>query len=504
MKKFIFTLLALIFVNSLTAQSKCEENPIFTESEIIKSPSDVKHRIGNKGKFYYQDGVVICNEINRNTYLVQAFDKTLKLKVERELKFNDKKNWGFIETVLKKDDGYYFYIIAEGRKKHLFYEKKYDLALNLVSDKLILEISDNDSGSTKILAYNEELLGLKFYNDDANFKITYVKKKEVFVVVFDKELNKINEYSYNDEYKTITKANATLKASYTSNDGSLYTLYTKPAMKLGKLVNPLTIRKISTNGDIKTNELELKGISFEEGHFVKSLETSEEFTFVLTSSKNSKTYINGLSVITYKKSDLSVVSSDFIPIKKHKVKIPYSKYNYVKFEENKNDLYIGLEENKNTSVTRANGRGTSFLNFGNISIYRLNLASKTLDWETKISKKNENVYYGPGSGDDVETAFIGYSWVVKDEGVFVFLNSSDKRTNNVFITKGKKTLFDKKVIASSLYALKINTETGKFCHKKFKENANVLFHVKYGSTEDNSLIIIGENRKEKTYQILKF
>ena len=47
-------------------------------------------------------------------------------------------------------------------------------------------------------------------------------------------------------------------------------------------------------------------------------------------------------------------------------------------------------------------------------------------------------------------------------------------------------------------------QNGKICHKILMKNTNVIFHVNNGRTDGNSLSIIGENRKEKIYQILKF
>jgi len=501
MKKSIFALLILISVNFLIAQNKCEENPEYSESEIIKLAPDAKKSIGSLGKFYFDDATVMCTKINRNTYLIQILDKDFKLKAEKQLKFNEKKEWALIETVLKKEDGFYFYIKGEGRKKYIYSEKKYDFSLNLISDRFILETPDSNFNN---FAFQEGLIGLRFYNNDANFKISSIKKKEVFVTVFDNNLNKISEYSYTDEYNAAFRVIKTLIATFTSDDGSLYTLYDNPTKVNGKYIHKLAIRKISTNGVVTANNTEFKGIVFDEGYFVESLETSEEFTFVFTSSKNSKTYINGLSIITYNKSDLSIVSSKFVPIKKHKVKISLSDYALVKFEENNNDLYISIEATKDaTPQAVGNGRVQPFRNFGNISIYKLDLKTKMIEWESKINKKNTKVFTGTGSDKHEIRGFISYSWVVKNGSILVLLNSNDKRTNNTFVTKQKIHVFDKKVSPSSLYAININTVTGKFCYKKFKEITDVIYYVNYGVTEDNSLHIVGENRAEKTYQILK-
>ena len=74
MKKTIFALLTLISVNFIIAQSKCEENPEYSESEIIKLAPDAKKSIGNLGKFYFDDATVMCTKLNRNTYLIQVLD----------------------------------------------------------------------------------------------------------------------------------------------------------------------------------------------------------------------------------------------------------------------------------------------------------------------------------------------------------------------------------------------------------------------------------------------
>jgi len=312
MKISIFALLVLISINYIIAQNKCDENPVYSESEIIKLPPDSKKGVGAEGKFYFDDAIVICTKINGNTYLIQILDNHFKLKAEKQLKFNKKKKWAHIEDVLKKDDEFYFYIKGKGKKKHLYSEKKYDFNLNLISDKIILETSDHNFNN---LAAHENIMGLRFYNNKSNFKITSLIKKEVFVHVFDENLNKINEYSYLDKYNTLRRP-IILNASFTSNDGSLFTIYDQPMRENGKTVNKLTARKISIDGKITTNNSTFTGVMSYEGHFVKSSETSEEFTLVFTYKKKYlDNTIKGISVITYNKSDLSIISSEFIPIK---------------------------------------------------------------------------------------------------------------------------------------------------------------------------------------------
>jgi len=186
----------------------------------------------------------------------------------------------------------------------------------------------------------------------------------------------------------------------------------------------------------------------------------------------------------------------------------------VKFKENESDLYIALEAIKDdTPQSSVNHRIRSSTTYGNINIYKVNIKTKVIDWKTKVNKKNvkvymsrknSNVFSGTGSDYRESPGFISYSWIVKNNEILLLLNSNNKRTNNTFITKQKNALLSEKTPTSSLYALNINTATGKFCYKQFKEITDIIFNVNYGITEDNSLYIVGEDKEKKAYKILKF
>jgi len=491
MKKSIFALLALIFVNFLIAQNKCEETPTFSVSKVLKN----NEKISSYGKsairhlefdkyFYLNDGSVLAsNKFDDSSYLLQYFDQQLNLKTEKELKINEKKRWGKIENVIKKEDGFYLFTLLDQKKGQHYYQIKYDLELNFISKKLIIEIPKHKREN--ILASSKNFLGFELYNNNSNFKISYANKKEVFVFLYDINLNKINNYSFTDisnkSYGMGDKTTSLL--SHSSNDGTFYTLYNTSSIKAFKrgTINKKYIRRISSKGEITVKEADY-GIPNVDNGFFK--ETDNDFTFVVASSRKSKTYINGFDIVTYNKSDLSIKQSTFVPIKKHKISIAKQDV-YTKFIKKGNELYISLEPH--SSVFSNNN---FYDNYHDIYLYKINLSNESISWENKIGKKND----GYGMRKNAEYLY-SFSWMLKEKESLIFLNSNKKRVNNKFITKRGGT--------PSLFCIKVNNESGEFCYKKIQDNNDVVFGVNEEISINNSLLIVGKNKKESTYQLLK-
>jgi len=499
MKKIIFALLVLTSINFLFAQKKFTEEVQFSESSIF----DLHGKWPKV--FYFDDGSTIFKTSLKGKFLVKYFNSNLSLEIEKEMSFGEKKKNLAIEHIIKKEDVFYFFTHHKEKKNHVYTLVKCDLNLNVISEKQFFsaraEFGGKEFSSLAAIEYeknNKHMtpVMLKFFNNNNNFKIWYMVKDQIHVAYFDIELNKINEFVYTDEREKYTYASLTtlfsLSSSFSPEDGTTYSVYRNGIKHTAKEF----IRVISPDGSITTSEIGLK-INKKINDYELIIQ-EDQLILIVPTAKNSKTYVNGLNIIVYNKSDLSIKSSDFIPLKN---KIHLSKGNSLKSLRNGNNLYLAFESIKSSkaSVNSRPGVEIPLVNYGNINIYNLNLNTKTIDWETKINKKNINIL--PAS---YQSSYASFCWVLKDNDILLFLNSSDTRTNNTFITKEKYGLLDKNIKNSGLYNLKVNKETGNTSYKKIKSSEKIIFYVNKGIRNNSSLNILGENRKENLLQILKF
>ena len=498
MKKSIIVLLLLISANFLNGQNKFTEELPFSESKVFKLD-------GKWPKvFYFNDGTSIFKTSLKDKFSIKYFDSSLGLVKEKEMSFGEKKKSLAIEYIIKKENVFYFFTHYKEKKNHAYSLIKCDLNLNIISEKQFFSARAEFGGkefntlAAKEYEKNNKHMSpvmLKFFNNNNNFKIWYMVKEQIHVAYFDIELNKKNEFVYTDEKEKYSYANLTtlfsISSQFSSEDGTSYSVYRNGIKHTAKEF----IRAISPDGSIKTSETGLKinkKITDYELVVVK-----DEIILIVPTAKNSKTYINNLNIITYNKSDLTIKSNKFIPLKS---KPKLLKNISIKSLQKGNNIYLAIETIKNSKTTyAANGATIPLVDYGNVYIYNLNLESKTLEWETKVNKKNEKVYQN--TQNERHTSF---SWLMKNDDILLFLNSNNKRTNNVFITKEKYSLLDSKVKTSGLYALKINKKSGNLSYKKIKDTENVIFYTNEGILKNNSLNILGENRKENLLQILKF
>jgi hypothetical protein len=510
MKKSIFVLLALISVSFITAQSKCEESFEFTSSELFERESKIPTH--NEGlikltdlpdPYFFRDGsMLVPTRYDGTSFLLQYFGKDLKLIKESKVSFNKEYKKAYLYKVMKKGKHLYALVSLIQKKTKEIRVLKYDLNLNLISEKPLVEDLDlklNGSfGWYPILAFYETPQYVKFFDDNKKIKINIINKKEVTTKIFDLDFNELNSFKYED-VKGVSFFNNL------DSKGDLYSLYLTYNKKAKKFNTKL--RKINTLGNVLVKDVtkELSPSLLSDYLFSKDKDAKRIPEIVNQTSSDTKYEIiypllsktkQGFRNITIDKENLTIQLSEIITVKK-KVSEPYDYLNYKSLLKD-NNLYISAEVVKKLKFKEQSHLKYSssvYYDVGNIYIYKINLENNKVEWESKINKLNKHADLGIN-----KSRYYSFSWGFKNSNILMLLNSNNI-INNKFSTIQKVNIFNEKK-PSSLYGINLNTNDGTFCYKKIFENTNVILDVNEYN-KNNPLTIIGSNKEKKLFQFIK-
>lgn len=526
MKKSIFVLLALISVSFITAQSKCEESFEFISSELIDNSDKVPVykegfvKIKNKpvSKVFKDGTIFMPTQYDGNSFLLQSFNKDLKLINESKISFDKQCRKAHWIEIVKKDNYYYAVVNFIQKKTNEYYGLKYDNDFNLISKKLLGESPRANFkgyfGFFPPLSFQNSPNNVEVFGNQQKFKINFPTKDDVTTKIFNLDFKELSSFKYEDPSRCVPLFNDLDK------DGSLYTIYFSYNKKTKK-VNT-NFRKISAEGGITIKDITK---DLPSSLFMKSLVDAKSLVKLNQISLNKKYHViyplisskikQGFRKITIDKENLTVQLNEVIAVKK-KITEKNTALSYKTILKD-NSLYISVEvinkskkqpyknytNNKSHSTLRERNNKDVYLDFGNVYVYKINLETNKVDWETKINKLNESIAIETDKVlADNKHQHYSFGWGFKNDNLLMFLNSNDKITNNKFSTKQKTSVFNK-TTPTSLYCINLNTQKGTFCYKKISENKDVIFNVKIFD-KNHPLTFLGRNKKAQYIKAISF